>query len=146
MDKKQRFVIQALVPQLLGTALYNTICYFIKKDITEMRGSIKVQPFGEVDFETLMKIKVHAFQQVMETPKFRDMVLHSLNKIKSGKTDIIAELLVQYELSQGPQSTLMHDALSKEFDKDIEFLKESVKGYKYEFIYSRNREEIPTVQ
>jgi len=146
MDKKQQFAISALIPQLLGEAVYDTVCYYLKKDITEMRETIKVQPAGEVDLETLMKIKAEAFKQVMETPKFRDMVLHSLNKVNNNKTDIVTELLAQYELSKGPQSTLMHDSLTKEFDKVVSFLKICIKSYEYEFIYSRKMGEIPTVQ
>lgn len=146
MDKKQRFAIEALLPRLLGDALYDVICYYLKKDIAEMRDTIKIESLVVSDIETIVRIKASAFQQMMETTQFRDMVLHSLGKVKKEKVDIIAALLAEYELAKGEQSTLMHDALSKEFDKIITSLKEFIKKQDYSPIYQKGQAKIQAVQ
>lgn len=146
MDKKQRFAVEAIIPKLLGEALYDVICYYLKKDIAEMRETIKVDSLVITDIETLIKVKAIAFQQMMETTQFRDMVLHSLSKIIKSKVDIIATLLVRYELAKGEQSTLMHDSLSKEFDKMVLSLKEFIKKKDYTPIYQKNQAKIQSVQ
>ena len=146
MDKKQRFAVEAIIPKLLGEALYDVICYYLKKDIAEMRDTINIESLVIPDVETMIRVKASAFQLMMETSQFRDMVLHSLSKIKKDQVDIVAALLAQYELAKGEQSTLMHDSLSKEFDKIVTSLKESIKDKDYSPIYQKTQAKIQSVQ
>lgn len=146
MDKKQRFAIETLIPKLLGDALYQIICYYLKKDIAEMRESVKIDSIVATDIESQMKIRAHVFHEMMKTDKFRDMLLHSLKKITKNKTDIIAALLVQYELAKGDNSTLMHDSLTGEFETTAVFLKHCIKDKNYEPIYQKSQAASPTVQ
>jgi len=135
MNKKELFAIETLIPGLFIDAIHDTVRYYLKKCLLEIRATLKIKGIQyDADDEVS---RHHVFIDLLKAGKLKVHLLSSLDKVIKNKTDIITEILKQYELEKGTRATVMHDQLIKCFDSHIKKVRHALTSGKFEFIYKK---------
>ena len=132
MNHKERAVIEILVPGLLQDAIHDIICYYLKKSVSEVKDSLKVGYQGDVPAYI---VKHYAFIELVKSGKLETTLVHCMDGLIRDKSDIVTEIMKQYELETANNSTVMHDSLLKAFDRHAKKVRRAIKSGHHEIMY-----------
>lgn len=135
MEKEYRKIIDGVLRTTLQDTIYRTICYYVLKDVNEVRSTIKIEGRHFLTEDERDAVLI----QILSSGKNQKHLCDTVEIIRRLQMhDIIAEIMKQYGINHR-DADYDHDRITVLFCECCEQIKDIIKMGQYHLLYQQDR-------
>jgi hypothetical protein len=135
IQKDQKPLVNVMLRTVYTEVIFKTICILLANRAYRIFESIKITSDVDLPPEKMVEVRAKYFEKILAEHQVQKELTLMLDDIQKQKSDILAEVLKQYGMDKGQESTYYHDFLQTTFDGQLWKVRMLVKNCKFKELF-----------